>query len=421
MPELPQHPSAEYLRKAAKRAARANGVPLAAAQRAVAQSHGFTGWTALMRAVDERTASRSAPPLLAAVRARDGDAVQRLLDAGVNPRVGDGVDLPLHVAARSGQRALVERLIEGGALAWQPDGAGRTALDAARLGRTRERAAIVALLDRTIIREPSFRAAVRAIHAGDVASLERLIAARPSLLHERNVGPEAYRMAKRSDYFRDPKLFWFIANNPILVERMPDNLVEVASTMLRHGVEQADRDYALGLVMTGAALREQGLQLPLVRALLDAGAVVTEDAMHSTAGHRELDAVRAAIAWGVPMTAPIAAALGDVRALEDLLPRATPADVQAAFGFAIINHRIDAAELALRAGADVDGRMPVHTHSTALHEAAGGNRVDIIAFLLAHGARTDIRDTLWDATPLGWARYGGRTEAIAVLEPITPA
>ncbi|HZO93114.1 MAG TPA: ankyrin repeat domain-containing protein [Candidatus Baltobacteraceae bacterium] len=116
----------------------------------------------------------------------------------------------------------------------------------------------------------------------------------------------------------------------------------------------------------------------------------------------------------------MAAALGDVGALAHLLPRSSPADVQTAFGLAVINGEIEAARLALRAGADVNARLPVHAHSTALHHAAGGDRADIIAFLLEHGARTDVRDTLWDATPLGWARYGRRASAIAALERVTP-
>ncbi len=364
-----------------------------------------------------RTRPRSA--LLAAIRAGDLETAQRLLD-GANPRAGDGVDLPLHLAARRGHRALVEALIVAGALEWQPDGAGRTALDAARLGRSRERSAIVALLDRTSIAEPSFRAAVRAIHAGDVRVLEDLLTVRPALLHERNAGPQAYRLAKRFDYFRDPKLFWFIANNPVLVERMPHNLVEVTRAMLRRGVAQDDRDYALELVMTSGALRTQRLQCPLVRELIDGGAVATERAMHMAAAHRELDAAREAIAHGAPLTAPVAAALGDLHALGELLPTASRSDVQAAFGLAVINGEVEAARLAVRAGADVDARLPVHAHSTALHQAAGDDRADVIAFLLEHGARTDVRDALWDATPLEWARYGRNAASAAALEPVTP-
>ncbi len=115
------------------------------------------------------------------------------------------------------------------------------------------------------------------------------------------------------------------------------------------------------------------------------------------------------------MTAPIAAALGVADQLRALLPGADREDVQTAFGLAAINRHFEAARLALDAGADVNAFLPVHAHSTALHQAANGNNVPMIELLLAHGARRDRRDTLWDATPLNWATHFNRTEAMTVL------
>lgn len=357
----------------------------------------------------------AAPPLFAAVRAGDVDAVRRLVAQGANPRLGDGRETPLHLAARRGPLALVEALIEGGALEWQPDRAGRLALDVARHGRARERAAIVALLDRSVIADPSFRAAVAAIHAGDVARLVTLLDAEPRLLRERIVEPDAYRKAQRPDYFRDPKLFWFIANNPIRVERLPTNIVDVARAMIERGVDQADLDYALGLTMSGSAVREQGHQLPLMRALLGAGARPTRDAVLAAAAYHELEALRALVDAGQPMTAPIAGALGANDELRALLGGASREDVQTAFGLAVINGHAEAARLALEAGADVNAQLAVHAHGTALHQAAANNDVALIELLLAHGARRDRRDTLWDGTPLDWAIHEQRAEAEAAL------
>lgn len=425
MPELPPRPSAEHLRKEAKRLARADGIPLAAAQHALAQSYGHRNWAALMRAVDDARGPRDgdvvrrdrALPLLEAVRAGDRERVRRLLDEGANPRVGDGRDLPLHLAARLGDRELVETLIARGALGWQTDGAGRTALDAAKLGTSPNRDAIVALLDRTVIADPSFRAAVDAIHAGDAAELDRLLAARPSLLHERNAGPEAYRTASRPDYFRDPKLFWFIANNPTLMETMPATIAEVAEVMIRHGVEQADLDYALGLLMSGARAGEH--KIPLMRVLLRAGAVADRSAILATAAHWQHDALAELVnLHRYPYDALLAATFGDTAALAKLLPQTSSEDVQLAFGLAVINRHTGAAKLALDAGADVNCFLPVHSHSTALHQAALHDDPALIEMLLAHGARTDVRDTLWDGTPLGWAMFSNRTAAIEALERV---
>jgi ankyrin repeat protein len=360
-------------------------------------------------------ATSAEPPLFAAVRNRDLGAVQRALAAGENPRRMYRGETPLHCAAAEGALDIVEALIAGGALEWIPDAQGKRALDRAREGATPQHAAVAALLDRDAIADPSFRAAVVAIHSGDVAALARLLDAEPRLLRERIVGPEVYRKRARPDYFRDPKLFWYVANNPTTVDEMAPNIVAVAQAMIERGVEQADLDYALELVMSSGVAREQGHQRPLMRALLDAGAVPNRRGVAAAAGHLETDALRMLLEKGVPLDAPIAATLNDVEALRRLLPDATREDVQTAFGYAVINGHVEAARLALDAGADVDAFLPIHTHSTALHDAAARNDLAMIAMLLAAGARRNILDTLWDGTPSDWARHVGNAAASAAL------
>jgi len=355
--------------------------------------------------------------LIEAVRAGDLAAVRRLLAAGANPNAGDGTETPLHAAARRGPRELVEALIAGGGLEWLPDAEGRTPLDVARAAQPQDREGIIALLDRSAIGDPSFRAAVAAIWSGDVAALARLLDAEPRLLRERIEGPEAYRRAKRPQYFLDPKLFWFVANNPTLVERMAPNIVEVARAMIERGVDPADLDYALALVATSLKAREAGLQLPLIRLLLEAGATVTREALLVTGAYRELDALRALVATAPHVDASLAAAaLGDSAALASALPYANADDVQAAFGLAVINCHKDALALALDAGADVNAPLPVHAHSTALHQAAVNDDAAAVELLLARGANPDARDSLWNATPLDWAIHEKRPVARAALE-----
>ena len=414
MSKLPERPSREHLRKQAKRLARERGLRLAEAQLALARDYAFRSWPELIAHAARVNGDRDA--LYLAVRAGDVAAVRELLASGVNPQIGNGREAPLHAAARRGPFTLVEALVEGGALEWQPDETGRTPLDVARTSRASDRAAIVALLDRSAISDRSFRAAVDAIHAGDVVRLARLLDAEPRLLHERIAGPEAYRKATRAQYFRDPKLFWFVANNPTQVERMAPNVVDVARLMIERGVERSDLDYTLALTMSCTVAREQGHQRPLIRALLDGGARVTDDTIETAAAHCELDALRALLESGYLMTLGIAAALGDEASLRTMLPGATSEAVQTAFGLAAINQRIGAVRLTLDAGADVDARMPIHRHATALHQAALGDNVAFVELLLARGARTDVRDTLWDGTPLDWSIHENRPAARAALE-----
>jgi ankyrin repeat protein len=456
MSELPARPSKEHLRKQAKRLARDRSLGLAEAQRRLAADYGANSWAELMRRVDEARGGEAAslPPLAAAARAGDLAAVRRLIAegqpvddggakagtplwqacasdasaetriaiaaalvaAGANPRHDNGGVTALNAAVSRGPLALVELLIRGGALEWQPDGKGRPPLAAARRGKAPDKAAIIELLARPVIRDASFRAAVSALQRGDVAALARLLDDEPRLLRDRILEPECYREASRSQYFRDPKLFWFIANNPTLMKRMPDNIVEVADAMIVRGVDQPDLDYALELVMTSAPAREQGLQIPLLERLMKAGATPTAKAIDVTLAHWELAPIRALLRGGHPMTAPIAAALGETNRLEVLLREASAADIQNAFGMAVINRQTEAARLALDAGADVNGFLPVHAHSTALHQAAIDENLDLMELLVARGARTDIADKLWSSTPLGWASHQGKARARAYLE-----
>ncbi len=454
---LPARPSKEHLRKQAKRLAKERSLGLAEAQRRTAAEYGSASWADLMRRVDQARGGDSPTPLsplATAARSGDLETVRRLLDdgqpvegeaddrgaplwqacasdappearlaiaeallaAGANPRRDGAGETALHAAAARGPLALVELLIRNNALEWQGDRKGRPPLASAKRGSASDKAAIIELLDRSIIRDPSFKAAVSAIQRGDTARLARLLEAEPRLLRERILGPECYREASRPQYFRDPKLFWFIANNPTLAKRMPDNMVEVARLMIAHGVDRADLDYALELVMTSSPAREQGLQIPLLELLLKAGATSTERAIDMTLGHRELAPILALLKAGQAMTAPIAAALGRTDALAALLRVASAEEIQRAFGLAAINQQTEAVRLALDAGADPNAFMPVHVHTLALHQAVLDENMELMELLIRHGARTNIADTLWNSTPLGWAIHQKKAKARAYLE-----
>jgi ankyrin repeat protein len=56
---------------------------------------------------------------------------------------------------------------------------------------------------------------------------------------------------------------------------------------------------------------------------------------------------------------------------------------------------------------------------TALHVAAGEGRLDLARTLLRLGADPGLRDQRFGSTPLGWARYFGQEQLVALLEPLT--
>jgi peptide-methionine (S)-S-oxide reductase len=235
------------------------------------------------------------------------------------------------------------------------------------------------------------------------------------LLHERAIEPECYPR----DYFRDPKLFWFIANNPTLMPKMPVNIAEVGRAMIARGAEQPDLDYTLELVMSNGSGRKHARQDELIALLLEAGAKPTPRAILVALAHdRGIDAIKSLLNRGVAMSPAMAAALGRNKELASLLVRATPEERQNAFAMAVVNMRVEAARLCLDAGADPNAFVPVHRHATPLHQAALNDDVGMLKLLVARGARLDTRDTLWNDTPLGWAVHTKKRGAEAYLCPL---
>ncbi|HVL42081.1 MAG TPA: ankyrin repeat domain-containing protein [Brevundimonas sp.] len=452
---LPPHPSQEYLRKEAKRLARAEGCRLAAAQARIAHDYGFPNWARLMRAVLNRIdEGRRSPLSQAALRGDEaevarllaevarvdgepdevntplylvcgGDApagarlaiARRLLDAGAFPRAfGEDGSTPLHAAARAGPAAMVELLLRRGALFWQGDGKDRRPFDVARDGAPADRERIMELLaDGPRIADPAFRDAVAAIQAGDTAALSRLLDAHPRLLTERTIEPD---IGQRS-YFSDPALFWFIANNPTLIPRSPPGIVEIARLMLARGVKAEDVDYALALLMTNGQMTGAE-QIALASVLIEAGARVGVGAILSALGHGQTAVVGWLTDRGRPLDVVAAAGLGRAESLAGLLAGASPDDRQAALAVAVVNRHAEAVRLSLEAGADPNRLMPVHTHSTPLHQAALEGDLPVMRLLLAAGARRDTPDTMWRGTPLGWALHGNQAEAADLLRTWEP-
>ena len=93
---------------------------------------------------------------------------------------------------------------------------------------------------------------------------------------------------------------------------------------------------------------------------------------------------------------------------------------------ATVLDRVEAVRLLVRLGFDVSARgrqdLPIEQEwETPLHQAAGDGKLELAQALLDLGADPGIRDRRFDATPLGWAQFFGRSELVSLLEPLTPA
>ncbi|HKW77288.1 MAG TPA: ankyrin repeat domain-containing protein [Terriglobales bacterium] len=259
------------------------------------------------------------------------------------------------------------------------------------------------------IEDQSFRRAVDLIDAGDVARLKAHLAQHPGLVQQSVV-------FEGGNYFHNPTLLEFIAENPIRRGTLPPNIVDVAKVILEAGPAQSARDEALMLVATGSVPRETGTQLKLIDLLCDYGAD-SNSAIHAAALHGELDSVRTLLGRGARLDLPVAAALGQLDDARSLLPPATPLDRHLALMLAADLGHVEIVRLLLDAGEDPNRYNPVggHSHTTPLHQAAGAGHEAAVRLLVERGARLDIKDILWHATPADWAHHAGNTKIESYL------
>lgn len=262
------------------------------------------------------------------------------------------------------------------------------------------------------IEDPIFRHAVALIDCGDEAGLRAHLKQHPSL-------PREHVVFEGGNYFRNPTLLEFIAENPIRHGRLPKNIVAVAEVLLDAGAEQAALVETLGLVATGRVARECGVQIPLIDLLCDHGAD-PDGALQAAIGHGEFEAAKALIGRGARVNLPVAAALGQVEDFRRLLPNAEVEDRHRALALASQFGHVEIVRLLLEAGEDPNRYNPMgtHSHSTPLHQAALAGHEGLVRLLIEHGANADLKDVLWKGTPADWAHHAGNTGVEAYLRPL---
>jgi hypothetical protein len=254
------------------------------------------------------------------------------------------------------------------------------------------------------IDDGALRRAVDLLDAGDASGLRAHLQAHPNLVHQ-------HVTFEGGNYFRNPTLLQFVAENPIRHGTLPNNIVEVAKVILAAGPERSAVNETLMLVSTGSVPRQCGVQLPLIDLLCDYGAD-PNSAAQVTALLHEPEALNGLIRRGARIDLPVAAALGKDEDARRLLVHASPADRHLALSLAADLGHVEIVRLLLEAGEDPDRYNPVggHSHTTPLHQAAGAGHHAVVRLLVERGARLDMRDILWRGTPADWARYAGSTE-----------
>ena len=259
------------------------------------------------------------------------------------------------------------------------------------------------------IKDAAFRRAVDLLDAGDPAGLRDYLRQHPKLVRQRVV-------FEGGNYFRNPTLLEFAAENPVRHGKLPENIAEVVRVILDAGADSSARDETLMLIATGRVPRESHVQDSLIDLLCDRGADPSS-AIRAAVSHGEFEAVSALILRGARIDLPVAAALGRVDDSRRLLPAASNEDRHLALALASQLGRVEIVRMLLDDVEDPNRYNPVgsHSHSTPLHQAALGGHTDVVRLLVERGARVDQKDVIWQGTAADWARHAGNTELEAYL------
>jgi len=259
------------------------------------------------------------------------------------------------------------------------------------------------------IHDPAFRRAVDLLDAGNVQGLRAHLSTHPNLVDQRVI-------FEGGNYFQNPSLLEFVAENPIRHGKLPANIVEITKVILDAGAkhDRAMLNATLGLVCSGCVPRQCGAQIQLIDLLCDHGA---DPNFGMPGAFGEFEAAHALLRRGARVDLPVAAALGRVEDARRLLPTSTPEDRHRALALsAQLGHR-EVLRMLLDAGEDPNRYNPVgfHSHSTPLHQAALAGHEEIVRLLVERGARLDLKDTIWQATPEGWATHAAKSQVAKYL------
>jgi peptide-methionine (S)-S-oxide reductase len=267
--------------------------------------------------------------------------------------------------------------------------------------------------------EPSlddlFRQAVEAIDAGDLATLNGLLADYPQLAQERLTRPGRWLHDQvgnaLSGFFKNPYLLWFVAEDPVRNRRLPRNIVDITNAIIdaarSSGAKnlQEQLDYALCLVAWSGVAADFGVQLQLIDAFIDAGAAPARNANNALVNSHFAAAERI-LERGGEATLAAALCLGRWEDVERLAPEANPEQRQFAFILAALTGRAEGVRRALDLGAGINQRTKeLYSHATALHHAVCSGSLDTVKVLVDAGADTRAKDKVYGGTPLGWARH----------------
>jgi ankyrin repeat protein len=260
-----------------------------------------------------------------------------------------------------------------------------------------------------------FEAAVDAIVSGDLDTLRQLLHADPALVRARSTREH-----------RSTLLHYVSANGvEDFRQKTPPNIVSIAELLIDSGADvNAESDAygghstTLGLTATSLHPEKAGVQISLLELLLARGANIEQrgqagnghGAVVGCLANGQWEAARFLAGRGATLDLEGAAGLGDVTALARFIDErgqlrngATLEQLRSGFVYAAGYGRDEAVRFLLSRGVSPD--TAAAGGETGLHWTTFGPHPATAQVLLEAGARIDLRDDQWQATPLDWALF----------------
>lgn len=269
-----------------------------------------------------------------------------------------------------------------------------------------------------------FESAVEALIHGDIATLASLLRDHPELVRARST-----RATRFDPPVHRATLLHYVAANGVegYRQKTPQNAVAIATLLLEAGAEvdalaelYGGHHTTLSMLVSSDPPAKAGLQVALVDRLLDFGAAIEGDGsgewtspLMTALAFGYQDAADALVQHGARVDSLAAAAgLGRLSDARQRMTNASSNDRHRALALAAQHGHVEIVRLLLDAGEDPNRHnpRPNHPHSTPLHQAVWSGHDSVVRLLVERQARLDIKDTLYEGTPLEWAIYGGRTE-----------
>ncbi len=259
-----------------------------------------------------------------------------------------------------------------------------------------------------------FRQALDFMDEGNLPDLATHLEKYPHLISQRVV-------FEGDNYFTEPTLIEFVAENPIRQGKTPENIIEVTQLLLSAGAKdnKPALDSTLTLVASGRVARECGVQEPLLDLLCSYGAD-PQLGLESSLLESEFAAAKRLISLGASMDLAAAAALNQIDDVKILLAGADENQVQLALALSAQHGCSEVVSLLLDAGADPNRFNPPggHSHCTALHCAAIAGHIETVKVLVEAGARFDIGDIHHDVSAVAWAAHANNKEIVDYFESL---